>query len=71
MDMIRIFLSVFLAAASCAVGMQLMRGRWTGLVYSLARVPAHELEQAIAMASVRARTAAPLRLPSLRLTRRC
>ncbi len=60
MDMIRIFLSVFLAAASCAVGMQLARGRWTGLVYSLARVPAHELEQASAVASVRAHAAAPV-----------
>lgn len=60
MDMIRIFLSVFLATASCATGVQLMRGKWTGLVYSFASVPAHELEQSKMVAVTRARAASPV-----------
>ena len=60
MDMLRIFLAVFLAVASLAVGIQLARGQWSYLVFSLKNIPSHELAQANLLAPARARTASPV-----------
>ncbi len=60
MDMLRIFLAVFLAAASLTVGIQLARGQWSFLVFSQKNIPSHELAQANLFAPARARAASPV-----------
>ncbi len=60
MDMVRIFLGVFLAAVSLVVGIQLARGQWSFLVFSRKNISAQELAQADVVEPARARAACPV-----------